>query len=134
MPDGKAPHALNSKVDVTSRQSIEFYECRGVPVVQKASFLSKYPWIIPFSIASFKLDETDMFPNSLPRSIQVYGRNYRLAGLTMHKSSHFTAIVFWRSSRYFYDGLQSSDGTRLRPVKKEDYKGQTGSYAIYLYI
>ena len=47
MPDNKAPYALNSKVDVTSRQSIEFYECQGVPVVQKASFLSEYSWIIP---------------------------------------------------------------------------------------
>ena len=30
MPDNEAPHAMNSKVDATSKQTIEFYECRRV--------------------------------------------------------------------------------------------------------
>ena len=41
MPDNEAPHAMNSKVDATSKQTIEFYECRGVSIVQEANFLSK---------------------------------------------------------------------------------------------
>ena len=80
----------------------------------------------------FKSNETEMLTNMLPVSIHIYGRNYRLAGFTMHKSSHFTAVVFWHDLRYFYDGLQSSDATRFRPLKVEDFKGQNGSYAIYL--
>ena len=75
-----------------------------------------------------------MLTELLPTSIKLYDRKYKLAGFTLHKNAHFTAIVFWRGSKYFYDGLQSSDLTHLRPVKEQDLKGQEGSYAIYLLI
>ena len=39
-PRNNIPHALNSQVDIISKQSIEYYECRGVPIVQKANFVS----------------------------------------------------------------------------------------------
>ena len=52
----------------------------------------------------------------------------------MHKTSHFTVIVFWQGLRYFYDGLQSSDLTCFRPVKVEDFKEQVRSYAIHMAI
>ena len=38
-----APHAMNSKVDATSKQTFEFYECRRVPIVREVNFLSKSP-------------------------------------------------------------------------------------------
>ena len=72
----------------------EYYECRGVPIVQKANFVSASPWIIPFCISSFKSDHMKMLTELLPTSIKLYDRKYKLAGLTLHKNVHFTALCF----------------------------------------
>ena len=132
--NNEVPYALSTKEYVTSKQSIEYYECRGVPIVQSASFLSESPWIIPFCISIFKSDQVRILTESLPMLIEIYGRKYKLAGLTLYKNAHFTTVVFWHGSKYFYGGLKSSDAMCLRPVKIEDFNGQEGSYATYLLI
>ena len=132
--NSEVPYALSTKEDITSKQTIEYYEYRGVPIVQNANFLCASLWIIPFCISNFKSDQVRILAESLPILIEIYGRKYKLAGLTLYKSAHFTAVVSWHGSKYFYDGLKSSDAMCLRPVKIEDFNGQEGSYAIYLLI
>ena len=128
------PYVLITKEDVTSKQSIEYHEWRGVPIVQSASFLSESPWIIPLCISYFKSDQVRILKELLPMLIEIYGRKYKLAGLILYKNARFSAVVFWHGSKYFYDGLKSSDTMRLKPVKIEDFNGQEGSYATYLLI
>ena len=102
--------------------------------MQNASFLSKSPYIIPFYISNFKSDQVRALTESLPMLIEMNGRKYKSAGLTLYKNAHFTAVVFWHGSKYFYDGLKSSGVMCLRPVKIEDFNGQEGSHATYLLI
>ena len=79
VPGNNIPYALNSKEDIISKLSIEYYECRGVPIVQKANFVSGSPWIIPFCVSSFKSDHMKMPTELLPTSIKIYDRKYKLA-------------------------------------------------------
>ena len=98
--------------------------------MQNASFLSESPWIISFYISNFKSDQVRVLTESLPMLIEMNGRKYKSAGLTLYKNAHFTtAVVFWHGSKYFYEGLKSSGVMRLRPVKIEDLNGQEGSHA-----
>ena len=53
-PPSQAPQAINDRLNVDSHERVEFYECRGMPIVQSAAFLTSKPWIIPFVISSFK--------------------------------------------------------------------------------
>ena len=130
-PNENAPHGINNREDVSSKQQLEFYECRGLPVVQKVNFISKSPWIIPFSISSFKPDRIKSLTELLPKELIIYGRAYKLAGFTMLKGAHFTAVVFWQGTKYYYDGIQTSDILRLRQLEPQDFEGQEGSYAFY---
>ena len=86
--------------------------------MQIASFLSESPWIIPFYISNFKSDQVRVLMESLPMLIEMNGRKYKSAGHTLYKNAHFTVVVFWHGSKYFYDGLKSSGVMRLRPDKK----------------
>ena len=47
-PPSQAPHAINDRHHVDSHQRVEFYECRNMPIVERAAFLSSKPWIVPF--------------------------------------------------------------------------------------
>ena len=52
----------------------------------------------------------------------------------MHCSDHFTAIVNWRGTRFFYDGLGTTDKLRFRLESDNDYLNQEGSFAFYILL
>ena len=92
------------------------------------NLVSGSPWIIPFCIFSFKSDYMKVLIELLP------DKKYKQARFILHKNAHFTAVIFWHESKYFYNGLQLSNLTCLRPLKAVDIKRQEGLYAIYLLI
>ena len=107
-----------------SKHSIEYYECWGVPIIQKAANLvSGSPWIIPFFICCFKSEWKCLQNCCQHQQRYVHDRKYKVAIFTLHKNAHFTTVIFWHGSKCFYDGLQSSKNlTCLRPVKALDIK------------
>lgn len=131
-PPEMARYALNDREDVVSKRRVKFYECRGALVVQSGHFLSRSPWMIPLIISSFKPDRIKDMRILLPMNITVYGKTYCLAGYSMHKSGHFTAIVMWRGRMHFYDGLFQTDELRLKIDNNDDiYDEQDGSFVFY---
>ena len=121
VPDNNIPHGLNSKEDIISKQSIKYYECCGVSIIQKGNLVSGSPWIIPFCISSLKSDYMKVLTELLPT---LHDRKYKQARFTLHKNAHFTAVIFWHGSKYFYNVLQLSNLTYLRPLKAVDIKRQ----------
>ena len=51
-------------------------------------------------------------PPVLPKEGELYIFVNYVAGLTLYKNAHFTTVVFWHGSQYFYDSLKSSDAMR----------------------
>ena len=131
-PPKKARYAVNDREDVATKERVNFYECRGTPVVQSGNFLSKSPWMIPLIITTFKPDQIKDLAYSLPMNITVYGKKYCLAGFSMYKDGHFTAITMWRGQRHFYDGLFPTDELRLKLDEDKNYHEQSGSHVFYL--
>ena len=75
VPGNNIPHALNSKVDII-KQSIEYYECRRVPIVQKANVVSGSPCGNSFLYLQFQIRS---YENALlPTSFKLYDRKYRV--------------------------------------------------------
>lgn len=108
---------------------MSFNECRGNLIVEDAAFLSSSPWILPFCISELKGKSL----NTLPMAMKVYNRDYLLGGFSMVVSGHYTAVIIWRGYKLFYDGLSSTDDTRLQSLKQEHFKNKVGSYAFYFH-
>ena len=133
-PPENSEYGLNERENLTTKQKEVFFECRGSLIIQSSNFLNKCPWMIPIQINSFKADQIRELTHALPTQISVHGRLYKLAGYSMLRSHHYTAVIFWKGRKYFYDGLGQTDEVRFRPAVDADYFGQEGSYALYLLI
>ena len=127
-----AEYGYNERTNAITNEIEPFFECRGTPIVQQAGFLSRLPWMIPIHINLFKPDKIMELVEALPHQICVYGCNYKLAGYSLHRDNHFTAVVFWRDSQFYYDGLGHTDELRFQAIPTSDFNGKEGSFAIYL--
>ena len=65
-----------------------FYECRDIPKVQIIAFSRPNPWLIPVNIAS--LSGNDI--KRVPQTISIFKVQYKLAGITVNASNHFTVL------------------------------------------
>ena len=105
-----------------------FYECRGKPKVQAIGFVRPNPWMIPINIASL----SGRHIKSIPQTISIFNVCYKLAGITLNSSNHFTAVIPWRFTKeFYYDGIPSTKEQRLIPMKDLLLTDKVGSYAYY---
>ena len=118
----------------TLSSGLEFYfECTGSVKVINSQFLSKTPWILPFQIDSFGPTDLKCIKTTIPETISVYSKVYKLAGYTMIKDKHLTSVVLWKNKMLLYDGLGETNEVRLREVRDFDFADQRGSY-IYFFL
>ena len=130
--DDSVPCGINERLDIHTNQKEVYYECRGTPFVQEASFIAKSPWIIPVNIASFKAPHFQQLTDEIPTDLYIYGKKFVLAGFSMISDHHYTAVINWRGRKLFYNGLGQTNELRLRPLTDSDFNGKEGSHAIYL--
>ena len=104
LPPAQAVHAVNDTLDLEKSERVEFYECRGIPIIVSADFVSSRPWMVPINISNLSPNEI----KCLPSVINMFELTYILAGYTLHMPGHFTTVVFWHGSKYYYDGLQKT--------------------------
>ena len=134
-PPSHAPMAINSRENIDdSNEIIDFYECRGKPIVVDCCFISKSAWVIPFDTGNIKENEIYDFMEGLPMTITVFGSTYQLAGYSLHQGNHFTSVIFWNGKKYYYDGLKETDKLRLIPFEKKKFQGFQGSHVFYFII
>ena len=128
-PPPNALYALNDRINADDDDDDRhaFYECRGIPKVQAIAFSRSNPWLIPVNIAS--LSGNDI--KRVPQSISIFEVKYKLAGITVNASNHFTAIIPWFSKEYFYDGIPSTKEQRMIQFKNSLLRSKVGSYAYY---
>lgn len=125
-PPKESLHALNDRLYVDGSREM-FYECRGAPTILQTSFMNTNPWVIPINISSIPGHATQ----SLPRNINVYGFNYKLAGYSLHASGHYTAIILWHGNECYYDGLLATKEQIFLPCKPTHLSNKMGSFAYY---
>ena len=130
IPPPQSEHALNDSLDVDGEKRIFFYECRGMPEVMHASFLSSKPWCIAFNIAPLSHFEI----RQLPQKICLYGLVFILAGYSLHTPGHFTSVLSWHGNLYHYDGMQSTKELRFAPLQSSHLHGKNGSHAYYFIV
>lgn len=70
--------------------------------------------MIPFNIFSFEPQYIRTL-ECLPFEINIHGLSYQLGGYTLHRNYHFTAVIFWRGKKYFYDSLPNNNSSRFVP-------------------
>ena len=127
LPPGQSAYAVNDTFDVNTTKRVEFYECRGVPIVVSANFVSGRPWMVPIDIANLSPNEIIC----LPPVIKIFQLTYVLAGYTLHTPGHFTAVVVWHGNKYYYDGLRTSKEERLAKLRDFHLQHKNGSFAFY---
>ena len=122
-PGKRCDFEVSTKLDVESGNEIDIYVCTGQLLVKKARFVSKSPWLLPFSIAS--LSGNSLL--DLPITIKIFNKNYTLAGFSMHRPGHYTAVIVWRGKKYYYDGLHK----QFSPLRHEQLD-HDGGFAYYI--
>ena len=94
-PPSHAPMATNSRENIDdSNEKIEFYECRGKPIVVDCCFVTKSAWVIPFDTGNIKEDEIYDCIQALPMTITVFGNTYELAGYSLHQGTTLLLCYF----------------------------------------
>lgn len=103
----------------------------GHHLFRAVDFLVAAHGAIPFNINSFKNENLKML-NELPQQLEIYGRKYVLADYTLHFPGHYTAMVFWRGKKYWYDGLGNSDALCLQKFQgiSHGFSGCEGSQRL----
>ena len=123
-------YALNDRINADDNEDDSrhaFYECRGKPKVQTIGFVRPNPWMIPINIASL----SGRHIKSIPQTISIFNVCYKLAGITLNSSNHFTAVIPWFTKEFYYDGIPSTKEQRLIPMKDSLLTDKVGSYAYY---
>ena len=129
-PPPDALYALNDRINADDNEDDSrhaFYECRGKPKVQAIGFVRPNPWMIPINIASL----SGRHIKSIPQTISIFNVCYKLAGITLNSSNHFTAVIPWFTKEFYYDGIPSTKEQRLIPMKDSLLTDKVGSYAYY---
>lgn len=125
--------AFSCQQERSSSSGCEYYcECVGSLTVQVSQFLSKTPWILPFQIDSYGPTDLQCISTTVPDTIRVYSKVYKLAGYTMIKDNHLTSVVYWKNKKLLYNGFGVTDEVRLRKVCNSDFLDQKGSYLYFL--
>ena len=83
--------------------------------------------MIPINIASL----SGRHIKSIPQTISIFNVCYKLAGITLNSSNHFTAVIPWFTKEFYYDGIPSTKEQRLIPMKDLLLTDKVGSYAYY---
>ena len=126
-PPPDALFSINDHINADDDDRHSFCECRGIPVVQAIEFARSNPWLIPINIASLSGHEI----LQVPQTIRIFTATYKLRGITVNSSNHFSAIIPWFNKLLYYDGISSTKLRRLVPFKKSLLSKKVGSYAYY---
>lgn len=127
-PPKNSLNALNDRLDTDTNKRSSFYECRGIPRITEAAFIRDKPWIIPINIPSVT---GASIQKMIPKAITIYDTEYILAGISLHGSNHFTAIIPWCGKDFYYDGMGTTKERRFAPLNKFLARNRHGSYAYY---
>ena len=103
-----------------------YRQCLGQRAVTHRSFASQSPWMLPFNIRPLNFQEA----LTLPEKITVLGKNFSLAGFTLHERNHFTAVIQMQSGKFFYDGIAAN----LVPIAGVQNRLSTKSPTTALYL
>ena len=106
---------------------VSYNACGGVPRIIQASFMSRKPWMMVINVSKFSGTEV----LKLPKTIEIYGLQFQLAGCSVHSPGHFTAILNWQGKKFYYNDLGATREQRLVPVNMDTIQNLCGSYAYY---
>lgn len=100
-PPKNSLHGSNSSLTAITGKQEQFYEFKGKLLAKSVRFVSKSPWLLPFCINALSVESI----MNLTMTVEVFQKQYVLAGFTLHHPGHYTAGIAWRGEKYFYDGL-----------------------------
>ena len=73
--------------------------------------------------------------SNTPPSVSVFGRSFKLYGVTLWNGGHYICIFYFKNNWYMYDGLQEStrkgSGVQVPPVMYHEPLAFSLSFLIY---
>ena len=73
--------------------------------------------------------------SSTPLSVSVFGKSFKLYGVTLWNGGHYICIFHFENNWYMYDGLQESirkgSGIQVSPAMFPEPRGFSVSFLVY---
>ena len=73
--------------------------------------------------------------SNTPLSVSVFGKSFKLYGLTLWNGGHYICIFYFQNNWYMYDGLQEStrkgSGIQVSPAMFHESLGFSVSFLVY---
>ena len=131
-PSEGTPFTEDVTIDENFNANISRH-CAGVRVSSLRSMLNLKSFLV-FSVDLLSRGDHLKLSNT-PLSVSVFGKNFKLYGLTLWNGSHYICIFYFENNWYMYDGLQEStrkgSGIQVSPAMFHEPLGFSVNFLVY---
>ena len=131
-PSEGTPFTEDVNIDENGNANMSWH-CAGVRVSSPRSMLNLKSFLV-FSVDLLSRGGHLKLPNT-PLSVSVFGKSFKLYGLTLWNGGHYICIFYFENNWYMYDGLQEStrkgSGIQVSPAMFHEPLGFSVSFLVY---
>jgi hypothetical protein len=66
---------------------------------------------------------------TLPKSISIGGRRFKLGYINLHSADHFTSLHYLQDNWFYYDGMKLEG--KLQPATRSTWRNKTVDHTVY---